>query len=451
MRKKTVAQRSLFEQSIKQLATLVGIEDTIKRIDAVIDDNPSFVELVHADLTRQVTNTGACGMSAEQVLRAAVIKQLKQYTWRELHARINDGIAMRWFTRLYDRKPPHYTALQKAIGSISAATWNQIHEGLVEYAHKKKVEKGRNIRTDTTVIETNIAYPIDARLLWDGVRVLTRLMNRLRKNHVMTDFGFANRGRKTKKLCYQITMVKGPKADKVRRKLYRRLIKVANEVFAMGCRCFQQLPTDMEDTDYDRLDHFLTMMAVAIDQCERRVIKQEKVPSPEKIVSLFEDHTDIICRGKTTAKTEFGHKVLFVTGKSGLITQYLVLRGNPGDSELWPDLLKKHKRQYGYAPNSICADRRFFSDDNQAFALTEGVKRVSVCKPGYRSKKRRQFEKEQWFRKLQRFRAGIEGIISGLMRGLGLKRCPWKGWAAFKRYVALSVVTFNMRKIALSL
>ena len=82
--------------------------------------------------------------------------------------------------------------------------------------------------------------------------------------------------------------------------------------------------------------------------------------------------------------------------------------------------------------------------------MQQGVKRVSVCKPGYRSKQRQQFEKERWFKNLQRFRAGIEGIISGLMRGLGLKRCTWKGWPAFKRYVALSVVTFNLRKVALA-
>lgn len=450
MRKKIIAQRSLFEQSIKQLKALIGVEDIVKRIDAVINDNPIFIELVHCDLTKNSSNTGARGMSAEQVLRAAVIKHLKQYSWRELHERLNDGIGMRWFTRFYTEKIPHFTTLQKAITSIQTSTWSQIHEALVEYAQEKKVENGRFIRTDTTVVESNIAYPTDGRLLWDGVRVLTRIMNQLRHDHKSLEFGFANRSRKTKKLCYQITMIKGPKADKQRRKLYRRLIKVANEVFDMGCRCYHQIPTDTNDPNYDRLDHYLTLMSVAIDQCERRVLKQEKVPSPEKIVSLFEEHTDIIRRGKKTAKTEFGHKVLFVAGKSGLITQYQVLQGNPGDNELWPQLLENHEQQFGRAPYSISADRRFFSDDNQVLAMQQGVKRVSVCKPGYRSKQRQQYEKERWFKNLQRFRAGIEGIISGLMRGLGLKRCYWKGWHAFKRYVALSVVTFNLRKIALA-
>jgi IS5 family transposase len=199
---------------------------------------------------------------------------------------------------------------------------------------------------------------------------------------------------------------------------------------------------------YEQLDHYLTLAAVTIDQCERRVLKGEQVPAEQKVVSIFEEHTDIICRGKSMSPTEFGHKVLFATGKSGLITQYQVLCGNPGDNELLPGLLHQHKRQYGNTPHMLCADRRFYSAENEKIAYDQGVKRVSIVKPGYRSVQRRQLEKERWFRDLQRYRAGIEGIISGLMRGLGLKRCLWKGWEAFKKYVALSVVTFNLRKIA---
>ena len=159
--------------------------------------------------------------------------------------------------------------------------------------------------------------------------------------------------------------------------------------------------------------------------------------------------SDIIRRGKSSSPTEFGHKVNFVTGKSGLITQYQVLRGNPGDNELFADILKKHKKQYGTVPDEVSADRRYFSADNESYAYKAGVKRVSICKPGYQSEKRRQLEKQRWFKKLQKFRAGIEGIISALMRGLGLKRCLWKGWKAFNRYVGVAVVTFNLRKIAM--
>lgn len=452
MRKKIVAQRSVFDQSIRTLTALVKPDLQLKRIDAVITQNPKIIDLVHQDLTGDVAvATGANGMSSEQVLRIAIVKQLKQYPWRELAQRLNDGIWLRWFCRLYTSKVGHFTALQKAVTLISEKTWAAINDTLIEFAKACKIENGRSLRADTTVTQTNIAYPTDARLLWDAIRVLTRLMQRIIEMDIQPPFGFANRTRMARKLCYQIVMVKGRNADKTRKKLYRRLIRAANEVFGMGCRCYESGPAGSDPqwmTLHEQLDHYLTLAAVAIDQCERRVLKGEKVPAEHKIVSIFEAHTDIICRGKSMRPVEFGHKVLFATGKSGLITQYQVFQGNPGDNELLPELLCKHKHQFGRAPHMLCADRRFFSDENEKTAYGQGVKRVSIVKPGYRSAQRRQQEKARWFRSLQRFRAGIEGIISGLMRAFGLKRCLWKGWDSFKKYVALSVVTFNMRKIA---
>ncbi len=201
------------------------------------------------------------------------------------------------------------------------------------------------------------------------------------------------------------------------------------------------------------LDQNCRMIDIVHDDLTKgsQALKGEDVPANEKILSIFEQHTDVICRGKTQSPAEFGHKVFFVTGKSGLVTQYEVLLGNPGDNELLPGCLVKHKSQYRKAPYNLSGDRRFFSDDNETKAAKAGVVRVSICKPGYRSKARRQLEKERWFKTLQRFRAGIEGIISGLMRGLGLKRCIWKGWESFRTYVSIGVLTFNLRKVALLL
>ena len=128
--------------------------------------------------------------------------------------------------------------------------------------------------------------------------------------------------------------------------------------------------------------------------------------------------------------------------------QYQTFRGNPSDDSMLSDVLSTHQNQYKRAPWNLSADRRFFSEENQKNADEAGVKKVSICKPGYRSEVRKQIEKEPWFKKLQRFRAGIEGLISVLMRAYGLKRCNWKGWEAFESYVGLSVVTYNLQKIA---
>jgi IS5 family transposase len=451
MRKEIVAQKSLFDHAINLLISILKPEKKLKKMSDIIDANPEIVSAVHADLTEGSSDLGSNGISAERIVRCAVLKQYKQYSYRELWERLNDGICFRWFTRFYSDSIPHYTTLQKAIKSIKDETWARINDVLVTYAKKKKVERGDSIRVDTTVVESNIHYPIDARFLLDSIRVLTRIMERCLQIMPEMNFAFAKRTRRSKKLCYKIVMAKGSKAKQRRQQYYKDLIKIANEVFHMGCRCLQELdkyPLGQLDNLYVELDHYLNLAASAIDQCERRVIKGEKVPAPQKIVSIFEEHTDVIKRGKSQSPTEFGHKVLIATAKSGLITQYQTLRGNPDDAELFPNVLQIHQKQYDRSPHNICGDRRFFSPDNEKKAYKEGVKKVSICKPGYRSKDRQQIEKEQWFKNLQRFRAGIEGIISALMRAYGLKRCLWKGWESFKSYVGLSVVSFNLQKIA---
>ena len=172
------------------------------------------------------------------------------------------------------------------------------------------------------------------------------------------------------------------------------------------------------------------------------------MPAADKIVSIFEDHNDIIKRGKSAAKSEFGHKVLITSGKSGLITQYQSFRGNPDDGQMLPAVLARHQQQYGRGPKALSADRSFYSADNESNARQYGVERLSIHKSCYRSQARIEFEKKRWFKNLQRFRAGIEGIISALMRSYGLKRFLCKGWQSFQSYVGLALVTFNLQKIA---
>jgi len=175
--------------------------------------------------------------------------------------RINDGVSVRWFTRYYSDPIPHYTALQKAIKSIKYSTWQQIKDILVNYAKEQKVENGRSIRVDTTVTECNIAYPFDARLLNDSVRVLTRLMERSIDLAPGLHFSFSKRTRRAKKRCYQIAMTKGFKAEQRRKKLYKDLIRVSNEVFRMASKCWHQMsniPHLEVIALQDQLDHYLT-------------------------------------------------------------------------------------------------------------------------------------------------------------------------------------------------
>jgi IS5 family transposase len=210
-------------------------------------------------------------------------------------------------------------------------------------------------------------------------------MKRIRVAAPGMHFTFHDRTKSAKKQCYRIVMTKGKNAKKKRKNLYKKLLAVSNEVFAMACKCLKELETCQvleAAVGYDELERHVELAAVAIDQCERRVLRDEKVPANEKIVSIFEDHTDIIMRGKSQCPTEFGHKISVVTGKSGIITQYDIFKGNPSDDSTLEKILDDHIRQYEKPPWHFSADRRYYSAKNEELLQEKGVKKVSVKKPG---------------------------------------------------------------------
>lgn len=461
MHERNQPQRELFDDYVRDFNTIGCVKKKwlkdLQAMDRILDDNPKITVLVAADLNRHVKSpVGAkAKLTGEQVLRLAVLKQLKGYSYRALEEHVNNTPFYRQFTRFYGGAIPDFSVMERAIKQIRAETWEAINQVLVGYAVAKKVEDGRRLRTDTTVIETDIAPPVDARLLSAGVRVLTRLMKYVRARRPDLAFPFASRTRRAKKRCYAIVMAKGRNVEQRRQRWYRDLLQVVEEVLAMARGCVEALRPLAAVGDIEaqamlaEIEQYLGRCDKARQQCVRRVLQGEKVPAAEKIVSLFEEHTDIICRGKKQSPTEFGHKVLLTTGRSGLITHFAVVRGNPGDDQLVAPMLDDHVRQFGRAPEELTGDRRFHHAE--AIARERLIERIALPKPGARNLLRRALEKSRWFKRLLRFRAGIEGIISTLMRAFGLKRCLWEGWPSFGSYVGLGVVTYNLRHLAWAL
>jgi len=458
MRKKYEPQMTVDDHIFLQLGDYIPEDRQLSKMSAILDENPELLEAVARDLRLDVAATGAEGMTAEQVLRSAILYQMQGYPYRELEARLSDSFNFRKFTRFYSRPIPHFSNLEKAIKKIRPETWQAVNDLLVQYAIKKKVESGGRLRADATVVETNIHYPTDASLLEDGVRVLDRLMRAGRDYCPSVIYEYHNRTKRVKKLAYKIAMAKGPHAEKNRAGWYRELLPLSREVLALarGCRAAlgsARLSFDEETAAkavISGLDEILPHVEATVSQCERRVKAGEKVPAAEKIVSIFEPHTDIICRGKTQSPAEFGHKVMAATGASGLVLQYEVCAGNRPDDEYFEGLLKKHVEQFGQAPSEFAADRRFYHERNEKLAA-EGpyrVERLAVPKPGRRSRPRIELEKEKWFKGLLRFRAGIEGGLSTLLRCFGWGRCLWRGLASFGSWVGLSVFAYNLRKLA---
>jgi IS5 family transposase len=424
--------------------------EELEGISQILDANPIIYEWVLQDLTRDVirTDTGAEGMSAEQVLRAAIIKQMEGYSYEELAFHLLDSVCYRGFCRIgIADKGFQKSALCNNIKAISSETWEAINRILVAYGQDKNIEKGKEARTDCTVVSSNIHNPSDSSLLWDSVRVLTRMLGRINERFDDLQISFSDHTKRAKRRMLGIMNAKNEKA---RKEKYVDLLKVTYKTVNYARKAASVLESSpfkhavLVVTAQDmaqELKEIIHLTHRVIDQTTRRVIHGESVPSCEKIVSIFEPHTDIIVKDRRD--TFYGHKICLNSAKSNLITDCLILDGNPADTELTCQMLDRHKEIYGHYPVKVAFDGGFASGENLKSAKSKGIK--DVCFAKKRGLEEQEMCRSSYvYKRLRRFRAGIESAISWLKRCFGLYRCTWQSLQSFHSYVWASIVSANL-------
>jgi IS5 family transposase len=316
----------------------------------------------------------------------------------------------------------------------------------LEHAKDENIEKGRKARINCTVVESNIHKPFDSMQLFDSVRVLTRLLYQARDDYGVK-IVFSDHQRRAKRRMVGIQYAKG---EKQRLPLYKDLLKVTRKTIGYATSA-EILLERMPSADFkllgmlSEIKHYGDLAKKVYDQAYRRVIQGETVPADQKIVSIFEEHTDIII--KDSRDTYYGHKICLTGGASNLILDCVILEGNPADTDLVEQMLDRQHQIYGRYPLKVALDGGFASKDNLlkakareikdvCFAKKRGLQEADMCRSDY------------VYKKLRRFRAGIESGISWLKRSFGLTRCTWKGFRSFKCYVLSSVVAANLLTMA---
>ena len=427
----------------------------LSKIKEILNENLSIYDLVLQDTgvepSSETDSSGAEGMTAEQIVCAAIVKQMEGYSYRELAFHLQDSRAYSLFCRIGFGKSYSKSTLQENIKAISNKTWEKINRLLVEYAQKSGIEKGRKVRVDCTVVESNIHAPYDSALLMDAVRVLARNLAKAREELSGLAMEFSDHRRRAKRRSLEILNAKNAEA---RKKPYKDLIEVAERTIGYGEKAVKTFGSYQGATleacgvaavVAGELCHYLPLARQVVCQARRRVLEEEKVPAQEKIVSLFEPHTDIIVKDRRDIY--YGHKICLTGGASNLITDCLVLDGNPADSTLTTTMLGRQNEIYGRYPLKAALDGGFSSKDNLKKAKSNGVK--DVCFSKGRGLVEKDMCRSSWvYKGLKKFRAGIESGISWLKRSLGLTRCTWKGLESFRSYVWASVVSANLLTMA---
>ncbi len=437
-------------------------EPQLEQLDRLLDDDELF-EAVREDLARRYPRTRSRGRPStpvEVILRMLVVMRLYSWSYAQAEYFVNDSLVLRQFCRVYLGRVPDDTTLIRWAGLIGPETLQALSDRVVQLARSLKVTRGRRLRVDTTAVETDIHFPTDSGLVGDGVRVVSRLLRRARAALGEAASGlkeaFRSRVRSVRRLSQQLHRIarrKGEDGKGALKAAYGRLVAIGKRAGAQGRRVLEVLREHGDEPGSrrlaERLAEVLPRLKQAVGQAERRVLREAPVPSGEKLVSLFEPHTQVIPRFKAGQPAEFGRKLRLDEVEGGLITGFAVLpQGGGQDQPYLADALTNHVRQFGRPPDLLAADRGMASAENQRLAKEAGVKRVALPHVGKTPPGRRAEEKGRRFREGYRFRAGIEGRIHALKRDHGLRRCRYRGERGFGRWVGWGVVAHNLAKVA---
>ena len=447
-------ERSLFEVFLPDGHKLWP--DWLRKIDTLLEDD-AVIEVVAQALEArwpQSRRRGRPGTPAEVVIRMLMLKHLFDWSYDDLEREVRANLVYRMFTRIDAGEVPDAKTILKIARALGPDVIDQLHRQVIEVAKRAGVTHGRRFRIDTTVVETNVHYPTDSTLLQDGVRVLTRTMQRAsaalgdRRGRVRNRLRSVTRRVLT--IAYE---ARSPKTRDALVKSYRKLMvttrAVLRDTATMVRRLGQRVRTARPQVQpilqraQDRLQEMRPLVQRVITQTRARVLGGD-THVPDKVLSVFEPHTETIRKGKIAKPTEFGKLVTIQESEHQIITAFEVPPRRPADVTLWTAALDRHQTIFGRAPDLAAGDRGFSSAKNEQAATDRGVRRVILPRRGPKSPARRAYEHQRWFRRGQRWRVGCEGRISVLKRRHGLRRCRYHGEDGMHRWVGLGVIANNL-------
>jgi IS5 family transposase len=443
----------LFEEV---LGYVPNLSPELEKIDSYLEDEKLY-RLMKKDLSQRrpkTTQTGRNSTPVDVILRMLVVKRLYGYSYEETERQVSDSLRMRQFCRVYLNAVPDDTTLIRWANLIQPQTLEKFNERITQLAIERKVTRGRKMRTDGTVVESNVRPPSDGRLLSDSVRVLARTVARGQVivktvgKKVLEEFeDFTQTAKGLSRKIGETLRSKKKEAQAAGRQQYEKLMEMTEQTIGWALQTQKQLQKQSGRSAkrlVETFNHFIPLARQVIEQTTRRILKGEQVPAKEKIVSIFEEHTDIIVRGKEAKPVEYGHKIWLNEVEGGIVSHYRILDGNPSEEKQWKPSLKAHLKTFQQAPVQASADRGLSSDPNEKLAHDLGVRHVVIPKRGYRSKARVKHEHKPWFVKGRHWHAGVEGRISVLKRAHGLDRCRNHGKTGFQCWVGWGVIAGNL-------
>jgi transposase, IS5 family len=420
-----------------------ALDPELALMDTILNENPRLYEIIAPDIM-ELNKSSEVGRqdspTVEQVVRGAVYKELKKLDYRELEYAQEDSRICGAFIKLEGRSSFSFEVLHKYISRIRGESLRRLMVEINRIMMREEgIEDGRSLRTDSTVVETDIHYPTNNSLVWDCIKTSHRLLKKLEEaGKIRTVRNYQKQGKKNE------FKINNTKKKEKRAELFKKQLKL----FRMSINQVKKVVGEiMVGADLgvlsivEELKGLLPKMEKVYGISYRHELLGESVPNGEKIFSIYEEHTDIIVKG--AREVAFGHKVNLTTGRSNLILDCEIADGNPKDSNLYEGVLERVGSDYGIRPRDMVSDGGYASLRNQEKAKEYGI--VNIVFNKIVGSLKNVVQSAHMETRLKKWRSGMEAVVSNLKRGFHLFRCEWKGREHFDAKVLWSVIAYNIR------
>jgi IS5 family transposase len=454
---RTVGDQPTLWEAILPSAVL-RMPDELERVDRLLDD-PRFFEAYRVFFHERL---GRPSIPIEAYLRLMFLKYRYRLGFEPLCREVADSITWQRFCRIpLGGKVPHPTTLMKITSRCGPAAVDALNDALLARAVEAKVLKTNRLRADTTVVEANVAYPVDSSLLAKGVARLARLAGRAKTLGLATRTPVRDRTRSVHRRARDVVNTLRQRGDLARDRLTRlnvELVSIARAsvreaaaVIRNARRRLSQLgegATGRQRTVVEQLAVLSERLERVATQTRQRVVEGITPEGATRIVSLHDPDARPIRKGRLGRPVEFGYKAQIVDNDDGVIVDHTVEIGNPPDAPMLVPAVERVTRRAGRVPRAVTADRGYGEAKVEDTLRELGVHTVVLPRKGKPSTARREIEHRPVFRKMVRWRTGSEGRISCVKRDFGLRRTRIDGIVGARTWCGHGVFAHNLVKIA---
>ena len=412
-------------------------------------------KLVAGDLNRDTRrDVGRSGLDDWQVVVLAAVRLGCDLDYDKLQDQAENHRSLRCVLGVGDWDDATsfgFRRIRDTLCQLTPQTLHKINHAIVDSGQRIDGEAMERVRADSFVIETDIHYPSESTLILDGIHKIVPLCARLAKELGQPGWRQSKHWIRTVKkrarAISQLVASKSPRSKAALPDAYATLLDTVTMLIkraeSLQIVAETEGPTTAVLGKAAELAHWIELTLLVCDTARRRVLQKEKVPSSEKLFSLFETHTQLYRRGKAQSPNQFGRMLLVYEDGAGFISHYHMMDRDDQDVDVIIDQTQEVQKLHRGEIRSASFDRGFFSEENEQ-QLSEIVDDPCLP-PRHRNQYAdRMANSSVEFRRLRQRHSGVESAIGALQRGNGLKRCRDHSELGMERYIGLAILGRNL-------